>query len=80
MKNKEYRVFVVNMDDCVEPVGKPSPEWFDEQGNPSSEAEWFMEYAESTGRVFSLRGFQEGFNSGMDVSDEVDFILITNNY
>lgn len=76
--NKEFRVFIVNNLDYDE-VSRPTSDWF-KDGKPSEEALIFMELAEDEGRVYSLQGFQEAFNSGTELSEEVDFVLITDKY
>ena len=62
----ETRVYVVNQQDTTRKVEKLTDEKF-------------MEIAEQWGRVYSLQGFQETFNSQKDeVSHSEDFIRFIN--
>ena len=64
---KEFRVYVVDVDDLESDTELPGHEDFD--------PELFMQKAEECGNIYTLKGFQNAFNN-KEVNTEYELLLI----
>lgn len=79
---KEYIVYICNTTDFTEETGLSIDGYLevDNWDGTEDKAKTFMNHACESGRVYTLREFQEAVNQQYEENLTNSFIFITNNY
>lgn len=75
---KEFRVYLVDVNKSN--INTTNINDWNSDDQLSDNALAFIEHAEKSGRVFSIKGFQNVLNDNSEINLNYDFVFITNKY